>query len=357
MKFIHTADVHWGMVPDGDKPWSRERTQAIKDTFSQIVSLAGKQEADFLFISGDLFHRQPLLRDLKELNYLFSTIPSVHVVIIAGSSDRIRSSSALLSFHWCPNVTYLMDDKMTSVYFDDCNVEVHGFSYHTAEIRDSLPDAELEVPFDGRIHILMVHGGDASHLPLDRGALASSNYSYIALGHIHKPEAAAEKKAVFPGSPEPLDQTETGEHGVYMGTVNPVTHKVDSLEFIPMCKSQYVPLMVNITTNTTHAELELKIAQVIKKRGPQNIYRFRIRGMRDPEVEFDLEHLKAKYRIIEIVDESEPQYDFSALFAEHPSDMIGFYIRALDRPDTSPVEKKALYYGINALLHTTDERR
>lgn len=23
MKFIHTADVHWGMEPDSDKPWSR----------------------------------------------------------------------------------------------------------------------------------------------------------------------------------------------------------------------------------------------------------------------------------------------------------------------------------------------
>lgn len=42
------------------------------------------RDADCLFIAGDLFHRQPLLRDLKEVNYLFSTIPGVRVVIIAG---------------------------------------------------------------------------------------------------------------------------------------------------------------------------------------------------------------------------------------------------------------------------------
>ena len=36
--------------------------------------------------------------------------------------------------------------------------------------------------------------------------------------------------------------------------------------------------------------------------------------------------------------------------------MIGFYIRALQKPGMSPVEKKALYYSINALLRTTDER-
>ena len=78
--------------------------------------------------------------------------------------------------------------------------------------------------------------------------------------------------------------------------------------------------------------------------------------MRDPEIEFDLEQLASRFRIAEIIDASEPQYDFPALFAEHSSDMIGFFIQALHKDSMSPVEKKALYYGVNALLHTTDER-
>ena len=77
--------------------------------------------------------------------------------------------------------------------------------------------------------------------------------------------------------------------------------------------------------------------------------------MRDPDISFDLDALKLRFRIADIIDETEPQYDFSALFAEHPSDMIGFYIQALKKPDMSPVEKKALFYGIHALLLTTDE--
>lgn len=75
MKFIHIADVHWGMNPDSDRPWSRERAQAIRDSFAEVVRQARLRDADCLFISGDLFHRQPLLRDLKEVNYLFSTFP------------------------------------------------------------------------------------------------------------------------------------------------------------------------------------------------------------------------------------------------------------------------------------------
>ena len=111
-----------------------------------------------------------------------------------------------------------------------------------------------------------------------------------------------------------------------------------------------------MTPATANTELYLKISHEVEKRGTDHIYRFRIRGMRDPETSFDLEALKLRYRITDIVDESEPQYDFSTLFAEHPSDMIGFYIRALQKPEMSPVEKKALFYGIHALLLTTDER-
>ena len=354
MKFLHTADVHWGMTPDADKPWCRERTQAIKDTFAQIIDLAREREVDFLFISGNLFHSQPLLKDLKEINYLFSTIPSVHVIVIAGNQDRIRPSSAVLSFNWAPNVTYLLSETMDSVFFEDCNTEVHGFSYHTAEIRDSLPAGRLACPSGGRIHILMLHGGDATHLPLEPDALAASDYSYIALGHSCTPKVLAEKKAAFPGSPEPLSQMETGPRGVLLGNVNPVTREVDTLEFVRLCRTQYIPLIVNITPRTTNAELELKISQEIKQRGTQNIFRFR--GMRDPDTVFDFTNLLSRFRIAEITDESEPQYDFPALFAAHPGDMIGFYIRAFDKPDPGPVEKKALYYGINALLRTKDER-
>ena len=355
MKFIHTADIHWGMAPDSDKPWSQERAQAVKETFQEIIRQARERDVDFLFISGDLFHRQPLVRDLKEVNYLFSTIPGVQVVVIAGNHDRLRANSAIFSFSWCPNVTYLTNPELDSVYFERLNTEVYGFSYYTAEIREDKL-GQLQIPDNGHIQILMAHGGDANHLPIDRTALAASPFSYIALGHIHKPELVLEGKAAYCGSPEPLDKTELGPHGFYYGEINSLTHRVTSLEFVPAARSQYISLAVNVTPATTNTELASSVSQEIQKRGVNHIYRFRIRGMRDPDIEFDLSVLSSRFRIAELIDDSEPQYDFSALFAEHPSDMIGFFIQALQKDDMSPVEKKALYYGINALLHTTDER-
>lgn len=355
MKFIHTGDIHWGMCPDAGKPWGKERAQAIKDTLRRIIEHAKEMDADCLFISGDLFHRQPLMKDLKEVNYLFSTAPSVRIIMIAGNHDRIRENSAILSFTWSPNVTFLMDESLTSVYFEDINTEVHGFSYHRTEIREPLLD-DIQVPLNNRIQILMAHGGDPSHLPISFNSLELSPFSYIALGHIHKPRIVSENKMAYCGSPEPLDLTETGPHGYYTGEIHPVTRKLLSLRFVPAASLQYIPLAVNVSRDTTSAELSERIEREIKSRGEQNIYRFRLKGMRDPDIEFDLEQLASRFRIAEIIDDSEPLYDFSALFAEHSSDMIGFYIQALQKDGMSPVEKKALYYGVNALLRTTDER-
>lgn len=356
MKFIHMADVHWGMAPDSDRPWCRQRTQAIKNTFAHAIEETKRRRADLLLIAGDLFHRQPLVRDLKEVNYLFTTIPDTRVVIIAGNHDRIQKSSAVLSFQWAPNVTYLMDEDFTSVYFKEINTEVWGFSYHTAEIREPKLN-QVKAPGRDRIHILLGHGGDANHVPLDRAALAVAGFSYVALGHIHKPEVLVENRVAYAGSPEPLDKTETGKHGIFSGEISERTGNVTSLEFIPLAEAQYIPLNVSVTPETTNTELTLRITQEILKRGSQNIYRFRIRGMRDPETVFDLDSLTARYQVAEVMDESEPQYDFSRLFAEHPSDMIGFYIQALKKDEMSVLEKKALYYGIHALLLTTDERK
>ena len=335
VKFIHTGDIHWGMSPDSDKPWSRERSRDIRDTFTAIIAKAKELRADCLFIAGDLFHRQPLQRDLKEVNYLFSTIPQTRVVIIAGNHDRIRKNSAVLSFSWASNVTFLESEDPSSVYFEDINTEA---------------------PEDGKIHILLGHGGDTNHIPIDRSALASSGFSYIALGHIHKPEILLDKKMAYCGSPEPLDKTETGRHGIFYGEIDPESLRVTTLDFIPMAKLRYIPLIVRVTPDTTNTELYLKIAHEIERRGNDNIFRFKVQGMRDPDISFDLEALNLRFRIADIIDETEPQYDFSALFAEHPSDMIGFYIQALKKPNMSPVEKKALFYGIHALLLTTDER-
>ncbi len=352
MRFIHTSDINWGMVPDSDQPWGKDRANDIKTTFRKIIEKCREFSVDCLFISGNLFHRQPMNKDLQELNYLFSSIPSTHVVIISGENDRISSNSALLSFNWSANVHWILSEQPDSVYFDDINTMVYGFSYHTREVKETVID-KIEPKKDGHIHILLAHGGDQDHMPVDVDTLSRLPFDYIALGYLHNPVEVVERKVTYSGSPEPLSSSETGPRGFYFGDINPITHKVQKLSFMETSKVSYIPLEFSVTDKTRNDNLIATIKNSIKSRGEHNIYLIRIVGKHDPEVHFNLSSLKHDYRIVSIHDDSEPQYDFAAIYKEHPSDIIGFYIRKLlqDNPDDmSYVEKKALYYGINALL-------
>ena len=67
MKFMHISDVHLGVKPDAGKAWSEKRAQDIWDSFAEMIEIAAEESPDFLLISGDLFHKQPLKRELKEV--------------------------------------------------------------------------------------------------------------------------------------------------------------------------------------------------------------------------------------------------------------------------------------------------
>ena len=126
-----------------------------------------------------------------------------------------------------------MDEDLSSVYFEDLNTEVFGFSYHTPEILEDRT-AQFTITNNQHNKILMIHGGDAKHLPFVKNVVAAMPFSYIALGHIHKPGILIENKMAYPGSPEPLDLTETGPHGYLLGELDEISGHVTSLEFRPI---------------------------------------------------------------------------------------------------------------------------
>src|SRR5699024_10336326 len=100
MKFIHIADVHLGAIPDSDKPWGEIRAKEIWKSMEHIINVCSEEEVDLLLAAGDLFHRQPKVRELKELDYLFSKLESAKVVIMAGNHDYLSFRSNYRGFPW-----------------------------------------------------------------------------------------------------------------------------------------------------------------------------------------------------------------------------------------------------------------
>ena len=73
--------------------WATDRGTEIWDSFYKLLDETERSGADLLLIAGDLFHRQPLKRELKELNYRFSQLTHAKVVIVAGNHDYIGNQS------------------------------------------------------------------------------------------------------------------------------------------------------------------------------------------------------------------------------------------------------------------------
>lgn len=358
MVVIHVSDIHLGANPDTDKPWSLDRGYDIKESFENVIRRCTELKCNLLLIAGDLFNKQPLAADLNEINELFKSIPDTKIVIIAGNKDCIKENSSILSYNFNSNVHYIFSEFPTDYEIPELNTVIHGFSYHQSELTRPLVDTIENPKNDNKIHILLAHGGDINHCPIDWTLLANKNFTYCALGHKHRFEEVVKNKIVYSGCLEPLNVDETGDHGIVVIEIHSVTHRLESVRFEPMAKSSYIQLNVSISENTTNEELNQIISNELFKKNSNNIYKIKLTGDKNPNLDFDFTDLNKNFKIIEIEDESVPKYDFVGLSKEHPNDMIGAFVRSFDcenMDNMSIIQKKALFYGINALMKTLNK--
>lgn len=346
MKFIHTADIHLGAEPEKGFLWAEDRGKEIWKTFSNLIDQTEKEHADFLFIAGDLFHRQPLLRELKEVNYLFSSLSKTKVVLIAGNHDYIKSDSYYKSFVWNENVIFLKSDKIGKVIFPDIRVEVYGGSYYERENKERWYETILPERQDF-INVLMIHGGDENHCPYSIEKLKSLGFDYIALGHIHKPEILVPNRIIQAGSLEPLDCTELGSRGYFIGEL---TKQGASVHFVPFARRRYISIQIPVTIEDTVLSVQKRIQERMNIEGLDNIYKILLEGYRDEVIHFPEESFLRLGNICQFEDKTSPDYDLDAMYKVNSDNILGWYMNEfMKKEKLDDTEKKALYYGIRAL--------
>ena len=350
IRFIHLADVHLGAVPDRGCPWSREREEEIWETFRRVIATIRKSPVDLLFIAGDLFHRQPLLSELREINDLFATIPQTRVFLMAGDNDYIKEDSFYRTFKWNENVSFFDGESRTCIEVPEKNIYVYGLSYEHREIHEALYDDWKKSDKRG-FHVLMAHGGDEQHIPLDFRKLAEGGFDYIALGHRHQYQAPLKDWSLYSGALEPIDRNDLGEHGYIEGTYDQGRIRT---RFVPFAVRSYQNLLLTVREGSTQYTLEETLRNEIMKRGGKNIYRVIIQGTRSPGSLLLAERLKSMGNIVEVLDESRPAYDLEKLHEQYRGTLIGDYIEQFRNTGSRPVvEGKALYHGLQALLNAS----
>ena len=258
MRFLHTADWHLGRQIRG-----KSRAAEFEAVLAEIVEIAVAERVDALLVAGDIWDTASPSPDADRL--LFDALRAliqhdIDVVLVAGNHDSPRKLEAigrlaeLLKVHtrgyirppqqgglvtierggeraeiaaipWVPegralNGVELLDDEFkTRGVYEDSVEEIYrqvcaGFSEGAIQIviGHLFVDGALLARVDGserRLHIEQSYGVKASRLP--------STPQYIALGHIHQPQAivdAPNGAAAYGGSILQLDFGEAGQQKV-----------------------------------------------------------------------------------------------------------------------------------------------
>lgn len=346
MRFVHISDLHLGAKPEGILEGKEVRGKELWERVEAVVDLCREQEMDLLLIAGDLFHRQPLLRELKELDSFFVTIPKTKVVFIAGNHDYIKKDSYYRSFTWNENVFPLLERDLTHVEFPELETCIYGLSYDRKEIPEPLYDKAMP---KGRqkIEMLLAHGGDERHIPFQTKRLFDLGYDYVALGHIHKPEILVQDAIAYAGALEPIDKNDIGAHGYIEGEVD---DRGVHIRFVPFAKRTYHHLTIQVDEKTTNRTLRDQMETCIREHGARDIYKFLLKGYRDPDIVFDTERENNFGNVLEIVDRTQPKLDYESLASEHQGNLLGRFIQSFEGQEEQALEARALFEGVQALL-------
>ncbi len=354
MRFIHTGDIHLGAAPESGKAWAKDRGAELWSTFEKLIKKIKDDPVDMLFIAGDLFHRQPLLRELKEVDYLFSTIPGTKVILCAGNHDAIKKGSFYKDFAWSDNVIFLGNEDVQKVEIAELGVCVYGMSYHESEITRSVYD-NIVPDNPAMINILLAHGGDEKHIPINRRRLAMSGFDYVAMGHIHIPEIDEKNRMAYCGSLEPIDSGDVGARGYIYGEVD---KRSLELCMVPFASRIYINLEYTVSPDDTAMSIRHVVGDLMRENGENNMYRVVLDGYRDPDLDIYSLDLDSVGNVAKITDNTVPDYDFEALYMDNRDNILGMFIeKFLDKKDDiTPREKKSLYYGTKALLDSMEDR-
>lgn len=346
MKFIHIADVHLGAVPDRGKPWSMRRKEDIRKSFFEVLELVKDQQIPLLLIAGDLFHSQPLKRELRELNEQFAKMSQTEIVFCAGNHDYLHPKSYYRGFPWASNVHFLENQEIGSIYLEHLHTTVYGSSYWSSQETQDIYSGCHPLQRSG-YHILLLHGGDAKHRPFSVSRLKRAGFDYVACGHIHQAGHIVPDRIVMAGALQPTDCKDLGLHGYWTGDLQPDSCQVI---FHPIGRCQYIEQEIPVAPQMGMYQLQKQTEEILSQRRPEQISHLCFTGSRNPDLEIDESIFAGMERVVSVRDETVPEFDLELLKRQYPNGLIGRFITQMEQHPQQDIAQEALKYGLTAIL-------
>lgn len=258
MNFIHASDLHLGYAQYG----LEERFRDYARAFQSVIKYAIDHKADFILISGDLFHKRNInaptyLQAYKVLLELKERSPSTQVYAIEGNHDlayhqdgkswlEILNSQGLLRLIRLKEADGV---KLMGDHVELDNIRVFGVKYIGSNTTSSIQQIadeikKIDVACGEKFTILMMHFGmegqvkqaEAGEIPYSSLMPLREVVDYLALGHYHM-QYEMDGWIFNPGSIEMISMNEYGlpkgfyhvkESGAKL--ITPVTRSVRRLK-------------------------------------------------------------------------------------------------------------------------------
>lgn len=250
-KFLHAADIHLDSPLRGldryDGAPVEEIRGATRRALENLVRAAIEQQVAFVVIAGDVYDGDwpdfnTGLFFVRQMGKLREA--GIPVVMISGNHDAENKMTRSLELP--DNVRTLstrkpesLDGRAIGFGLEHCDVVFHGQGFRTATVDENVvqryPPGRTGAYNVGLLHtsLDMAGGEHARYAPCSVADLASRQYNYWALGHIHKARLVHEEPPiVFPGNIQGRHIRETGAKGCQLVTVD--DRGRPSLEFLPL---------------------------------------------------------------------------------------------------------------------------
>ena len=226
--FVHTADVHLDSPLRSLALLNPDLAELIADAtrlaFERTIDLCLDERVDALMIAGDLYDGDQT--SMKTALFLAAqlqrlTEAGIRTFIVRGNHDAQSRITRELTF---PEAVKVFGSRAETVELDHDRgtmpVAIHGVSFARRHAPESLIP-RFRNPVPGAFNIGLLHtslAGSAEHddyAPCSVSDLASTDFDYWCLGHLHKREVySREPFIVMPGMPQGRDIGEAGPKSV-----------------------------------------------------------------------------------------------------------------------------------------------
>ena len=216
MRLVHLSDLHLGyrqyqrLTPNG----INQREWDVANTFRQAVDRVIALKPDIILVAGDVFHvsrpsNTAILHAFRQFLRIRAELPDAIVAMVAGQHDTPRTTES-------GSIMGLFEQIGVFVAAN----EARRFSFPERDLAilavPDVPGAPALIPdANARHNLLVIHADvddvvpryyaelDRSAIHVSRSDLATSRWSYVALGHYHVHRRVADN-AFYSGS---LDYT------------------------------------------------------------------------------------------------------------------------------------------------------